>query len=64
MQMVEKMSTFFSTTFVMNLRAFQYVCHEHQPEVIKHLSLEVQTPLVPICTTFIKSFESLPATSD
>ena len=64
MQMVEKMSTFFSTTFVMNIRAFQYVCHKRQPEVIKHLSLEIQTPLIPICTTFVTSFESLPLSSD
>ena len=53
---VEKLSIFFSNTFARNVAAFQYLCHELQPEIIETRMLPIQTPLQPIDTTLAVSF--------
>jgi hypothetical protein len=54
---VQKMATFFSMSFARNIRAFQFACHELQPEVTDFISLVVQTPLIPISSIAAISFD-------
>lgn len=54
---VQKMASFFSLSFARNIRAFQFACHELQPEVTDIIALEVQTPLIPISSNAAISFE-------
>lgn len=53
---IEMLSTFFSLTFAQNVKAFQYVCKEIQPEIIENRRLSIQTPLVPFPTSAATSF--------
>jgi hypothetical protein len=58
---VEMLSSFFSLTFAQNIKAFQYVCYEIQPEIIESRKLHMQTPLIPFPTSSATSFPiSLP----
>ena len=63
-QTVEKMTNFFSSNFVRNLRAFQYVCQELQAEIIECIIPEVQTPLIPACMSSCVSFKDHQISSD
>jgi hypothetical protein len=53
---IEMLSSFFSLTFAQNIKAFQYVCYEIQPEVIESRRLHIQTPLIPFPTSSATSF--------
>jgi hypothetical protein len=53
---IEMLSSFFSLTFAQNIKAFQYVCYEIQPEIIESRRLHIQTPLIPFPTYSATSF--------
>jgi hypothetical protein len=54
---IESLSSFFSLSFAQNVKAFQYVCEELQPEVMETFLLSVQCPLSPTATAVAVSFE-------
>jgi hypothetical protein len=56
---VEKLSTFFGLTFTQNVKSFQYICEEIQPEVIESRLLSVQTPLIPMDTSKATSISAI-----